>query len=970
MNRLSLLVAALLPFAAIASDNLLHNASFEKTDAQKLPAEWKLTMDKGMNAKVSVLPGAAPGGGNALSIANDSRYGAGRIALRQFLPLIPGQEYELSCKVKGNVGPFLSFALGNKWQTRLWLRRSDDWKVWKLLFTPQEDQFSWKNAFQVCLLVEDACHAELADVSLRPVNALTPQAGSLPGGAAAELSPKPGQIDSLLKTELLMKPAEGAVILRLATEKGETFDLPLPVLGKAAPGGLLAADIQWNTETIPGGKLRLELRSGSRTLLSLPVEKTDWYGDFTRALAAFRTRYAALRPRLERQSKQPRCLAVLTVSDQQLGLLEQDMANSAAQDAKDYYGKRGLRIVAELNDLAADSEKMLAAIDSGNPPPAETRFVSSPYEWKEGFIEATVVDADGKSSRRPVFFSGYGHFDRAVRDIPMFQKIGADMIQFEVPMHTIVVGEREDGSFIFDWSKVDRRFSGIDSAQENNVAVAFLLGTHYFPEWALKAHPEVLWESGSFLRFDVQHPYARKMLEAFIREVMRKLKTMKGAKSVHSICLSNEPRYLPSLRSKFTRGRFLDVLKKKYGTVAKLNAAYGTSFDSFESAVPEIDPKPETQPGLFYDFALFRMDDFNDWHNWMAKIVQEEWPGMPVHSKVTGNHPATSVELERFSKWSTLHGGDIGIGFNQRTNTFSHGEMLFGLMRSVKPVSILNTENHLIPDDVEAPVPYDALYCALFQQFVAGVAGSAAWVWEDYNLDMFRKHHVFVGDLYRRPMGIMALRDAAADANRMAGLLKEAYLSPSDVALLYSVPSELFNPGYTRSCSEVWTALEKAGRFPRFVSEEQLIRGDLGKTRVVIAPNASVVTPEAAEKLAEFAAKDGTVLSVGDSFRKTPYGKALAVKVPFREIPMEKLDAALDAIVGRVPVKVTASGGDVRYRVTPVAAGGFLVNVVNFGSAPAEIDVERGGRELIREQDFPAGKHAMRPYEVLMLRIP
>ena len=85
---------------------------------------------------------------------------------------------------------------------------------------------------------------------------------------------------------------------------------------------------------------------------------------------------------------------------------------------------------------------------------------------------------------------------------------------------------------------------------------------------------------------------------------------------------------------------------------------------------------------------------------------------------------------------------------------------------------------------------------------------------------------------------------------------------------------------------------------------------------------------------------------------------------------MAKLDAALDAIVGKVPVNVTASGGDVRYRVTPVAAGGYLVNVVNFGSVPAEIDVERGGRELIREQDFPAGKHTMRRYEVLMLRIP
>ncbi len=165
MNRLSLLVAALLPFAAIASDNLLRNASFEKSDAQKLPAEWKFSPDKNVDVSLEAVPGGGPGGEPALALVNRSPHGP-RAALRQFLPLRPGTTYELSCLVKGKAGGYLSFALGSKWQNRLWLRGGDDWTEYRMKFSPAENEFSWKNAYEICLLTEENCDVRIARLRL------------------------------------------------------------------------------------------------------------------------------------------------------------------------------------------------------------------------------------------------------------------------------------------------------------------------------------------------------------------------------------------------------------------------------------------------------------------------------------------------------------------------------------------------------------------------------------------------------------------------------------------------------------------------------------------------------------------------------------------------------------------------------------------------------------------------------------
>lgn len=1154
---------------------ILSNGDFSEIDKNGFPASWKVRIDKGVNAEVYVGKGTGPGGTNSLVLKNKSNYGGGRIALRQYPSLIAGQSYELSCKVKGGSGGFLSFALGKKWGRRLWLRSSKDWKEYKLTFAPDAKNFSWGDAYELCLLVEDECDTQVADVMLKPVNALTGIAGSYspqedvlvvkkiksfdpeitslpekmpvlrptvvekferpakgdleaqavlgyddkglvlyvdvkddkfisrPGEAMwnadsvqlviepsgnreqsrskedleigftnyakdtqvyswtlhrapneaevqSRVTPKPGGYfvaarigwdlipaiksnpggaftfnltvnDSddgqerkgislarglfvyknnkenfigflegkrfsarlLLKSTtvsdkvegvLVMMPKSDKVSLRLVGEDGTKDVLDIPLLTPAVKGVPMVAGIEWDIKKIAAGKKKLELLDGVRVIWSGELNKQDFYGSFLKGLEAVKTKYAALDSEINANINTPAIKAAKVIYDMQMSLLGNDLKKCKTQEDKDYYGWRGGRIVAELGDLLSHTQNLLKQIKDGKQIAEVGRYVSSEFSLVDGYMQAQVVKPGGTKEQRPIIFNGYGHFNTAINDLPMFNDVGANFIQFEIPMYAVVKSENDDGSFNFDWdeggSGVGIRFAGIDRAWENNVAVCLLLGTHYFPSWALKAHPEVEWNSGSFLHFDVQHPYAKKMLEAYIRETVKRVKKMKGAKGVHSICISNEPRYQPGLKSEFTRKRFIDYLKAKYSTVAGMNEAYGKAYESFEQAAPKYNPDALKDPGLYYDFSIFKLNEFDEWHSWMAGIVQEVWPGMPVHSKVLhGFGFKASTDYERFGRWSTLNGTDSSTQYNSRTGKFRVNNMDYALMRSVNPASIVNSENHIIPDDVEEPVSYDAVYLATFSQYLNGVSASAIWVWEDYDLSMFKKHHVFVGDIYRRPMGLMALRDSGADANRLVDYIIEGYAQSPEIAILYSVASGVFDDTYNQACNRVWQKLEQNGRHARFISEDQLAAGKTGGVKVIIAPNVAVMTEKAAQKLLELSKNGVVVIASAKSFSKNPYGKKLDADITYKECKLEQLPQMLDEVAGKLGYSLISDNPVVRWRYLEMKNGKKVVYIANYSNKPAAIELSEGGTDLISKKDYAKGKLKFKPFGILMLEL-
>ncbi len=102
-----------------------------------------------------------------------------------------------------------------------------------------------------------------------------------------------------------------------------------------------------------------------------------------------------------------------------------------------------------INELYEESKTNLNAYLSGEKTPFKVpRYITSDITIKDRAMYA-LNEFDGTIVERPTFFVGYGHFDNAREDIPIFDEFGANTIQNEIGPNQVMVrgsGWGSDGS--------------------------------------------------------------------------------------------------------------------------------------------------------------------------------------------------------------------------------------------------------------------------------------------------------------------------------------------------------------------------------------------------------------------------------------------------------------------------------------------------------------------------------------------
>lgn len=616
------------------------------------------------------------------------------------------------------------------------------------------------------------------------------------------------------------------------------------------------------------------------------------------------------------------------------------------------------RALQQIGELAGIMQAALAEAD--NPPPAAAlrapRYTGGLIAIQGGHFTSAVRWPDGRTETRPVFFNGYGHFGAVRRDVEKFPAYGLNLFQVEFGPSSVVKPDLST-----DLGAVNEFVKLLDRGQQAGVAVNLLISPHYMPGWVYEQHPEVGDVDGGFLRYDIDAPATRQVLEAYLKAI---IPVLRGHPALHSICLSNEPVYVSAPKSAYNLAKWHAWLSERHGTIAQLNRAWGTTFAGFDAVPLHASDDLKASPEL-YDWVSFNNQRFAAWHRWMADLIHSMAPEIPVHAKIM-NLPFSRNTLnlgndpEQFCDLSQIAGNDAFNGYlHEDTAEFGNqwrGEyQWYDLLRSMRGQPVFNSENHVVADRNWRPVPGSHMRNLVWEGALHGLGASTVWVWER----TYDNKSDFAGSIMHRPALCDAHGRAALDLMRLAPEMVALQDAPARVAILYSICNQVWNPNYMTELGSAYQTLTYLGEKVDFITGGQLAAGQGKQYRVLVAPGVTNLEAPAWRALKDFARLPGrTLVTSGpkalaaDEYNRphgTPGPKAVNVPSATDET---RLRTALTAALGDdCPVRLL----DAATVAAPHGVGWrwardgnrWLVDVCNFTRQPVRLRVEvRGARQL------------------------
>ncbi len=498
--------------------------------------------------------------------------------------------------------------------------------------------------------------------------------------------------------------------------------------------------------------------------------------------------------------------------------------------------------------------------------------------------------------------------------------------------------------------------STLQQGEEHNIAVNLLVSPHYFPNWILQKYPEVRNDGNKgFLKFNINHPKAKEVIEVYLRSL---IPLVKDYPSLHSITLSNEPVYHANLNPAHLPD-WHQYLAELYNNIDELNQIYLTNYTSFEEiAMPStLGANP-----LSYDYMIFNSNLLIEWHQWMADIVHEIAPDLPVHVKIMtdlGPGLERGTDIEKFSKLSQINGNDTYNLIGNRPNSFRHEALIYDLQRSFNQAPVFNSEHHFIQDGDTSYNADQAIHAKglFWQGAIHGRSASTAWVWER----TYDTSSVFEGSLLHRPDVVAAIGKTNHDLNRLAYEVKALQDIPAQTAILYSLPSGLYNNSYFNTMYRSYEALSYAGQSIRFVSEDQIVSGGLSDYSLLVIPAATHVPEAVLTEIRHFVEQGGQSIMLGNhslSFNEhnQPLSAADRIIVADHSITLDASGSAEKIRQGLVPL--LEQNDQLAVQLKDLATdelsygiewrsvdynGHLLINAINYSGQPKTVYLEVDG---------------------------
>ncbi len=541
----------------------------------------------------------------------------------------------------------------------------------------------------------------------------------------------------------------------------------------------------------------------------------------------------------------------------------------------------------ELTDATALMDQVLEKMTVDVPSPGV-----DPIPW----ADMVYKDGNFRVNGRVVFPGGFNMlgWDRVDRKryptwtdedeaaslefLPEMRDMGLGVIGTHMPVTALIT---EQGAV--DLSGIDPLLETLKGYEALGIKVDLML-TWGGNEAILEKHwPGITKHMSNGVAIDIDHPGTRELISKVMRQV---IPVVSDQPSVLSWDLANEPFFNMDGWTVHTMGAYRAWLGKRHGSIALLNKAWRTNFETFgQVPAPKDKPRQDCSAGEWYDRIMFHNYRTVSFFAFVAEEIRNYDPDAVIHIKGQDNNSlgpkswATTdgIDREMMTSIVDLHGLDtrplpvteprmaVIIDRDADNAILNYSDSLYGFhwlgqsflydyLSSLDPDRpIVDFEYHAFSiNPIRVPdIGPGHARATLWMAHLHGLIGNMVWYWHRrYGPDPFPAEYFkwwIYASISTQPIVAAEYFQTMMHLNMFADEIT-ALANPQarPIRMFVSKPSYIQNQNHIAALHRAYEAVCFHGLPVGFVTEDILTNKGISEdTKMIIIPDAQYVSSQA-----------------------------------------------------------------------------------------------------------------------------